>query len=213
MRKRSLSLIEMVISLGLLTLLLSSLFYWYQALTKQKHTFQKLKEPIVEERYARQRLSSILAEAELPLFSSVKGDNFVFIFDRGVTSQIDLAGKVLARLFFDPKREALYLSVWPHPESGKQHPCQTTCILDHVLTCTFSFYSPPDPFKIVNPEQVGHSRPHAGWQKEWKDDYHTLPALIKIKITRDPKKGIKNHEFEYVFDLPIPIIYPQERIA
>jgi hypothetical protein len=214
MRRRCLSLIEVVISLGLLTLLLSTLFFWYRSLMQQKYELAALKSPLVEEKYAEQRLNHILTRSQLPLFSTYPDHSLVFLFDRGICPQPDLSGKVLGRLFFEESKKSLYLGVWPDPAKNKESPCQTTLLLDKVNKCDFMFYYPPDPFKkTVSPEEVGKPKPREGWQAAWKEGYRIQPAMIKITIERDVKINGKNHVCEYVFDLPLPIIYPQEALG
>lgn len=209
MRKRAFSLVEMIISLGLFSLLLGTLFFWYHSLSKQKGEQNKLKGPLMEERYAFQRLQHILGKTDPYLFSALDDSSVTFIFDRGPAPTPEFSGPVLGRLYHDPENKWLCLGVWPHPKSGKNEPCETTLLLDGVAKCSFEFYSPPDPFKkIVDPEEIGKPRPIEGWQSQWSSTYNRLPALVKMKIARDESKGIEKHEFEFLFDLPSPLIYP-----
>src|ERR1700733_15857780 len=170
MKKRSISLIEVIVSLGLLSLLLSTLFFWYHSLSKQKETFNRLKWPLMEERYAHQRLQHILPKPELPIFTLHPDGDLVFTFDRGLSVYPDLSGRVLARLYYDPTAYAICLGIWPCPALHKQpleSPSQTLVLLDGVTECSFHLYSPPDPFrKPVDPEEVGKSRPTDGWQQK-----------------------------------------------
>lgn len=211
-KKRSLSLIEVMISLGLLSLLLSTLFFWYHSLTKQKEECRKLKWPLMEERYAFQRLNSCVLKAELPFFTTESG--LVFSFDHGVDSIPALSGKVLAHLYYDATSQQVRLGIWPMPNQDTTFtsPSYCTVLLEGVASCTFDFYQPADPFKQpVNPEEVGKSRPKDGWHQKWEAAYHTLPALVRIYIKRDPKKGLEEPTVHYCFDLPVKIVYPQEK--
>lgn len=204
MKKQTFSLIEVLVCLGLLSLLLSTLFSWYYTLSQQKAEFNTLKAPLMEERYAHQRLQQILPTVNTPFFSTE--DGLVFIFDRGLCVIPELSGKVLGRLYHDPLTHRLCLGIWPYPTHHEvlQEPSQTLILLDGVIGCSFEFYYPPDPFRNkVNPSPIGTSTPLEGWQNQWKKSYNRLPALVKITITRE-------HTFQYVFDLPIPIIYSQE---
>ena len=214
MRKRAFSLVETLVSLGLVALLLSSLAYWYRSITTQKITFNNLKGPLMEERYAHQRLQRIFPTIENPFFASAS-DNLVFIFDRGTYVEPKLSGKVLGKLYFDPYIKSLCLSIWPFPEAEKQEraPSQNFVLLDGVSACSFAFYFPPDLLKKpVDPETVGLPRPREGWQEIWLSSYKTIPALVKIHITRCENKGIEDHTIEYLFDLPIGILYPKDAV-
>ncbi len=214
-RKRPISLIETIVCLGLVALLLSSLSFWYRSVTHQKHLFNKLKGPLMEERYAQQRLQRILSNVGRPFFTSTSDKSLLFIFDRGPFEHPKLSGKVLGRLYFDEPSNSLCLGIWPYPDKDhpEYHPSQTVVLLDGVAQCYFSFYSPPDLFqKPVDPEEVGHPRPREGWQDEWLNSYDTMPALVKVVIERDLAKGIKGHTIEYQFDLPYAILFPKESV-
>jgi type II secretory pathway pseudopilin PulG len=207
-KKRALSLIETVISLGLIALLLSTLFFWYHSMARQKQVYNRLKGPLLEERYAYQRLQKVLLQAELPLFTT-EDNSLVFIFDRGPDLQPQLSGKVLGRLYWDQTSHALCLGIWPLPaKESEEMLSQTLVLLDGVTSCAFEFYFPPDPFKKpVDPEAVKIPRPKEGNQEEWLQAYETLPAWIDLKVARAQEKGIDNHSFVYRFDLPVPIVY------
>lgn len=211
MKKRPFSLLEMMISLSLLAFLLGTLFYWYSTLSRQKGELDRTMAPLLEERYAKQRLSAILSKIEQPFFSS--GDSLVFIFDRGPCLEPKLSSGVLARLYFDRDQKKLCLGVWPKPEKEKaeQLPCETTTLLDGVENCSFNFYFPPDPFQLsVSPEEVAKPAPREGWQSAWQAEFKKLPAIIRIVIKRDRSKGIEDHEVEYLFDLHATPLFVKE---
>jgi Protein of unknown function (DUF1494) len=214
MKKRSLSLIEMVISLTLLSLLITALLFWYHSITKQKEEFNHSKWPLMEERYAYQRLQQIFPTAHLPFFTTQPNadKSLIFIFDRGPSPEPKLSNQVLARLYYDAPNQRLCLGVWPFPRKEEllRTPSETLLILDKVVGYEHEFYHPPDPYRnSVNPEEVGRPHPIEQWQGEWHADYKLLPALLKLTITRKLPKEEEPYTFEYLFDLPIPIIFPK----
>ncbi len=212
MKKRAVSLIEVIISLGLLALLLSILFSWYSSLTRSKEELSQTKMPLLEKRYAHQRLQNIFNEPALPLFTAQNDrKSLVFTFNRGPYALPELSGKVLAKLYFDEEMEALALGLWPMPKQDNvlKEPHETIILLDRVQECKLSFYNPPDPFKmIVDPEEVGKSQAPTGWSKEWKSSYNSFPALLKIKIKRQNHRE-DSPALEYMIELPSTIIYPK----
>lgn len=211
MKKRCFSLIEVLVSLGLISLLLSTLFFWYHALSKQKEEARQLKAPLREERYAQQRLRSLWQKVKLPFFSSETG--CVFFFDQGATAFPELSGTVLGRLYYDQENHRLCLGIWPAPDKDacRSSPSCALVLLDRVTECTFCYYHPPDPFKQpVNPEEVGHVRPQEGWQDRWEAAYKTFPALVSVHITRERYHGLDPQKLEYCFDLPVKILYARE---
>lgn len=212
MKKRSISLVELLIALGLLSLLLSTLFFWYRTLTTHHAELNRVKGPVSEERYAFQRLQKILPKAEKPFFQS-DNNSLVFMFDRGVTPEPFLSGKVLARLYYEPATQSLKLGIWPDPKKtgGARQPTKTLLLLDRVKDARISYYHPPDPFKKpVSPEEVRHPRPIEDWQGTWLEQYEGLPAMIKVTIQREECPGLEGHEMELCFDLMKPIAYPKD---
>lgn len=211
MKKRSITLVEVLIALGLLSLLLSSLFFWYRNLSSCHSKLNHIKSPLQEERYVLQRLQKILPKAELPFFQSDQG-SLVFVFDRGVAPNPALSGKVLARLYYDQSIQGLCLGLWPEPPKEGSF-SETLLLLDHIKKAKISYYHPPDPFKKpVSPEEVGKLRPKEGWQKEWKIEYDSLPSFVKVKLKRDPLPGLEkegDRTIELCFDLMQPIVYPK----
>lgn len=186
-KKRSFSLIEILISVTLLALLTSSLFYSYRKINFEKKEASHLLKPLLEERYADIKLFRFLSKAQFEqetLFYT-QDNHLFFIFDHGAHKEPLLSGSVLGHLYWEKKTETIYLEVRPHPQSGKETPFLTYEILPHVQDLSFNFYYPPtDPKKIVDPKTVGDTIPQIGWQEEWKKGYHVLPTFIKVLVKR-----------------------------
>jgi len=204
MKKRySLSLIEVLISLSLITLLVGSLSFWYRSVTANNAKLEQKTWGLKEERWVDLRLSNILPAIKSHLTSTGEGE-IAFLFDRGVWNDPLLSGTILGKLYHDTQRNALCLGIWPHPKQGKI-PSETLTLLEDVTSVTFDFYSPPDPFRLkVDPEKVGKSRPAEKWQSSWDLAYEELPAMIQITFTHN------EHTCRFVYELPYPICYPSE---
>jgi hypothetical protein len=213
MKRYSFTLVEVMISLLLVSLLLSTLFVWYHFLSSQKETCKELKAPLMEERYAYQRLQHILPRATTPFFQSQDGQSLLFVFDRGPFWDPKLAGQVIARLYHDKKEKLLCLGIWPlpTPEEVLQTPTQTWILLDKINSCTFRFYNPPDPYKQpVDPKKVDKAIPLEGWQEQWRGDFRRLPAMMQIILTRGSDNKLSDKEFAFSFDFPGPITFVEE---
>lgn len=204
--KRAFSLLETMISLALFSILLTSLFWWYHHFTVQKAKFHESKWPLLEERYAQQRLDKIFSQTSLPFFSTEYG--FVFSFDRGLHENPLLANQVLARLYHNPKSKELCLGIWPNQDPLLLEPSETFVLLEDVekFDCEF-YYPPPANRKIVDPKKVGTSSPLRGWNKCWETAFWEVPALIKLKLKR------KGREVTFAFDLHCPIYYGGSEIG
>ncbi len=208
MKKHPFSLMEVIVAMGLFSVLLTALFSWYFYFSMQKRELSASKWPVLEEHYCQERLSSILSHATL---NSEKGitafyssnSDLIFTFDNGVWSQPELSNIVLARLYLDA--DTLCLTIWPQPnrEHSNQTPSETLVLLDRVSNLSYDFYAPPNPFAIVAPKEVGHEHAIDGWQQQWYASYNALPALITLSFTRDDKP------IKLAFDLPYPLIYKE----
>ncbi|NGX54868.1 MAG: hypothetical protein KR126chlam2_00488 [Chlamydiae bacterium] len=212
MRRRYITLIEMLISLALLSFLLSSLFFWYHHLTIRHDTLAKKKWPLVEERYCDQRLQKLFSHIKLqsPFFTT--RDDLVFIFDNGPHPEPLLSHQVLGRLYYDERNNTLSLGVWPLPKEESVTPSENLVLLDRVTSLSFSFYYPPQPSKkTVETEQVGHPVPDEGWQSIWQQAYTAFPAMLKLTVIREGKK--EDERLVFAFELPGEqlISYPKEK--
>ncbi len=190
-RRHSFTLMEVLLSLFLFGILLSSLFVWYRTLHSSHQSMGTQKWIHLQERYAQQQLESILPQADLsPYFFTsdseiAVGPNLIFTFDFGPHEDPYLSSSVLGRLYIDEKLHALCLGIWPHPSHQKQEPTRTLVLLEGVTQLAFEFYFPPNPFrKTVEPEEVGRPKPQVGWQRQWRQAYHCLPPLMKIHMLR-----------------------------
>jgi len=195
-RRHPITLLEVMLSLGLLTMLLSTLFFWYSRLMVQKKELEHLKWPLMEERYAEQRLATILPKVKAPLLTTKEG-SFVFLFDRGIYSNPLLSGTVLGRLYHDTRYNRLCLGVWPAPEKGEaplKAPSQTFILMDKVSKFSVKFY--PASFDREKPIQ---------WQATWLAEEQALPSMIKLEVTREATVGFKSRPITYCFDLLHPI--------
>lgn len=210
--KNSFTLIEVLIALGLTSILMATLLFWYKHITTTKHQFKEMEWTILEERYLHQKLGNIFSS--LPcnsenfkqhFFTSdtdqrqIVGNSLVFYFDNGPNLDPQLANFVLGRIYLDAQSKTICLGVWPL--KGKD-PSYTLPLLNQVEKVAFSFYFPPQNHFIVDPEKVSRTVPQSGWQIIWKDEYQQLPALIKVDITRMPVGDFSGRTLEYVFDIP-----------
>ena len=190
--KRSFSLIEVMVSLSLFAVLLTSLFFFYNHMTRGKIELHKKAWPLLEERYCHQRLTKIFSTCDSPCFttqerlSNLSAGSLVFTFDRGIADDPLLCGKVLGRLYHDPEKNRLCLGVWP---LSQKEPAETYVLLTDVTSMQMSFYEPPS-LDIT----------YAGTHKQWTHD--SLPAMIDVQLEHEGRN------ITFAFDLGRPIRYP-----
>jgi len=212
MKKRCVTLLELMISLALLSALITSLLFWYGHLTQQKITFSRLTTPLLKKHYAYTRLEHVINQQaylkEPIFFTSQEPDgstSLVFSFHNGLHPHPELSGPVLAKLScYDHK---LLLTLWPYPQTPATLPTfqETVILLDHVEQLDVSFLAHKGPeFLPVSPEEVGISKiPHPGWHTAWS--YSRCPALVRLKIAWETP-------LTWTFDLHPSILYPAEAL-
>lgn len=209
MKRRHMTLMEVLIALALTMILLSTLTYFYQDVSKMNTEYEKLRKEGFQFTYVENRLANILPKAVPPtdkskdfaFFTSGDANGFlkmgqpslIFAFDNGVELDKNFANHVVGRLCVN-KDNQLVLATWPSPnrwESVKQPPIKKEILMDNVDTLHFEFYVPPG--KTYNPHSI---EPKNAWHKEWKQDYQKLPAMVRVQVKR------QNKTMNFVFPLP-----------
>lgn len=213
MRRSNFTLVEVMISLTLMTLLLSCLFSWYRSMVSSKAELSHAKVPVMEEHYFTKRVQEMLtkstlqkgAEEDITLFyHEIESNALVFTFDNGPCRQPLLSNLVMGKLYLDREKDLLCLGLWPLANRGKA-PSFTFVLLDQVTKLSFEYYYPPDHFRFeVDPDATLQPSPKEGWQNEWLKKYEKLPALVRVNVERNAC------DKSYLFDLGAPIILPCE---
>lgn len=187
MRKRSMTLIELVIALTLFSILMTSLFTWYSHLTRQHILWKQQQRPLLCHHYAYQRLDRLLSH----LITATSHDHLCFTFDNGIDSNPELSGITHGELFCESGQLLVTLR---STRSTAEH---TLVILDGIDTCSFQFLVPQLPSCLITPTQVGDTRPAPGWHDSWNSPER--PAMIRLHL---------NDQITWTFDLLEPILYP-----
>ncbi|MBS0623838.1 MAG: DUF1494 domain-containing protein [Verrucomicrobia bacterium] len=214
MKKRSMTLLELLISLGLFSILLTSLLFWYSHLAKQKTAFSQLFPPLLQEHYAYLRieksLDHIVTANQTIFFSAQEPDgskSLIFSFDHGVQADPAFAGSVLAKLYWDSQQQTLQLTLWPCPKEDLKIPSisKTYLILDHITGFDIAFFAAKIPSILpVSPQHIGQEMPPFGWQPTWQQAYQQTSALLRIDLQRH------QDSLQWTFDLHQPLLYPVE---
>ncbi|MBA3958521.1 MAG: hypothetical protein H0X51_09060 [Parachlamydiaceae bacterium] len=224
------TLLELLISLVLTALLLTTLTYFYQQVEWLDTQSERSQKENFQVRYLETRLAKILpnalAEHELKKnFSFFTSDDLsgllasqnpslVFLFDNGASLDTKKANFVLARLYLD-KNKQLCLATWPAPErweQGVNPPVQKEVLMEHVESLRFSFFVPPERDRKLIQESVGAEKEEhtavepsvdkrGSWVSDWSRDYAYLPPLIKVTITRKLPNSEEAKTTTYAFPL------------
>jgi type II secretory pathway pseudopilin PulG len=229
-KKRSMTLIELVISMGLIILLLTTLTYFYGQVGKLSIQAEAAQKGNFELRYLEGRLQKTLPNAlgetdvsESPFTFFTSNDlggllaentpSLVFIFQNGVSLNPQLANHVLARLYLD-KQKRLCLAKWPSPDrwdQTKSLKAHQEILMENVESLSFSFYVVPERNRTIiektakksaRPEALVEPENKGEWIHEWKKEYAHLPAMMKVLIKYLIPGKDEAEELVFAFVLP-----------
>lgn len=221
-KKRLFTLIEVLIALGLTSIIMSTLTYFYFQIQAINTKTEKSLKNLYELSYLENRLTEVLPKAisenspkkDFYFFTSEASSEYikpgstslVFMYDNGIDINKALSNNTLGRLFVDNKRR-LILATWPSPKRWKEGstPFMIKEILaDNIDSISFSFFVAPSLDRSrVSPQNDSSKKkklfaaePPLSWVNEWKNEYYELPAMMKMNIQRP------NENIEFIFPLP-----------
>lgn len=232
------SLIETLAALGLLALVLSLVFGFFDQLSMLDELTEAKQKQSFHLRYAESRLSSLFQNVtndravqdekrfffylSEPISGVSEYPSLVFTFDNGVRRDPALSGVILARLYV--ASNSLRLALWPLFAQDPHAHLQEEVLLEGVQQMGFSFFMPPH-LGSVTTRQITtgeEKQPPLDWSMGWDRVYKQLPAILKINLVLTDaseslvKKGeAKNREKDFVFSFVLPssknhIYYPPE---
>lgn len=170
LKKRFMTLLEMLIGMALTMALLTTLTFFYQMIDQLNTASEKAQKEIFHVQYAENRLSQVLTEAiaekqKNHLYFYTSGDlgglfatgspSLVFQYETGTDLDDSRAVTALGRLFLD-KQNRLSLATWPDPTDErpdainlsiadkKTSKAKVEVLLENVSSLRFQFYVAPD---------------------------------------------------------------------
>lgn len=233
-KKRMMSLLEVLIALTLISSLLLVLFSVYRYIdhvhnkvkAEEKESFQAL--------YIQSRLSQIFCHAlqepedkdesnHFYFFSSETKYPFPYLVltynNRAAVPPL-FSNEVIAKIYVEEDKKEdtrkLCLTIWPSPSRCKESPppIKKEILMESISSLEFSFYLPPRHDLAERPVDPIYDKV-CGWNSFWpvisQEEYkHShLPAMIKMTIKVEEKKGNKPREYVLAFILP----YTQNHIV
>ena len=212
---RLLTLIEVMIALGLSSLIMTAMFYFYQKAARLDIEIMKVEHQVFSLRLLESQLMRIIprtvsySEADSDfVFLTGREDQIskngtpylLFSYDRGVDLDPLFSNIVIGRLFVD-KKSRLILAIWPPesrwPTNRNLTPMKREVLMENVASISFSFYNPPEQKSDLEKQRrskkgVIFSDPEVkgGFLKEWKNDYGILPVLMKLELELIKNDGV-----------------------
>lgn len=233
-RKRHLTMLELLISMTLTALILSTLTYFYHQMTMAGIVLDRQQAENFQERYVEHRLGTVIPHTIPPtkenkhfhFFTSKSAnsismsgtESLVFVFDNCVQSNKEMAYHVIGRLMLDQEGHLL-LVTWPSEKRWEENepiPHYYEVLMEGVKDLEFSFYIPPikgkTDLKTGAPRTVKEQDPLEGrrgeWVSEWNPEWRQLPAMMRMKLT--VLEDGKDKELNFAFPFPYveqPITY------
>lgn len=192
-KKVNFTLLEVLIALGLMLIILSTLMAAYLNIEKTTAWWQKEETALFEERFFIHRLLEVFSHLEeidqTKTFFFTLQNSLIFSYDNGVSLDANLSGSVLGRLFLDPEGN-LNLLTWPSRELWKEiklPPFHREVLMKNVQELQFSFF--------ISTEE------EKGWKNSFPKDLKDLPGAIKITIKT-------KEDQEKIFYFPVPQTLP-----
>lgn len=200
--KRPVTLLELLISLALTVIILSTLTYFYRQVGVIGVAVDQVISDNFRMRYVESRLAEILpkvvSESDKKqdfVFFSVGDEgltkpgsqSLIFTFDNGVSLDKEVANHALGRIYLD-KDGNLMLAYWPSPkrwENGTIPPMRKEVLMEGVENLHFEFYIPPEKLEKKKAPAADNAQPD---QK--KADNAALPkkeTVAESKPTPQPK--------------------------
>lgn len=199
-KRRNITLLEVVISLTLLTLLMGTLFSVYRMVSASETALEKRQEAGFLNRYLAVRLEAVIGhaapfESKDKIFFTdrapiVQGESLVLLYESGCDLDPLFSSYALGRLFVDEKGR-LVLASWPNPylKDSPKEPMRQEILLEGVKEMRLFFWVPKEPGKMVETESVGvggTDKPLGGqWIQGWQKSWKSLPLLVKVEIERE----------------------------
>jgi len=231
LQTRSLSLIEVLISMVLVSILMTTLMGMYAQFEWMHVEVEQARRESFELRYVQGRLAEVLPKAISSANSDHKKDfyfytsqeesgqlrapSLVFAYDNGIDLDPLFSNHVLGRLFLEQvgNRKQLVLTTWPIPrcELSEQPPMHKEVLLDDVTDLSFSFFEPYP--HVVEKEATGDTKKKQedraqpsvnSWQETWLAEYDKLPVLVKVQLKRGVQTGSTpaGEWLDFVYPLP-----------
>lgn len=193
MKKRSFTLLEVVIALGLAAILFTALFGRMKHLFVTNQRLEKATTQVLAQKHVHERLSLLFHTLDLtnqgkkePPLSSKDGTKLKIRFDNGVQRDRTLSGYIEGTIEIEKndKQKNLVINILDTEGNTHREPLFT-----NILDAKWTFYD--------------RTQKKKGWVNSWNERVREFPPMIKLQITiKNPskeKKSQKTHTYTFPF--------------
>lgn len=195
-KKRAFTLIEVIISMSLLTLVITFLFGYFTKISKIEMDIENVKKIVYEKSNFHLRLMNICSQLSskdkenffAKFEKNFKTANLFFNFDNGIDPDPNYSDIIKAKIYVD-KNSNLILEMFSKDTKTKQ--TRKEIIYTNVTSIEYKFLSYSD--IQMTPYLVEQVTDNLCWYNFWPETKKNIPTTFLIKIN-------KKHDF--VFFLP-----------
>jgi type II secretory pathway pseudopilin PulG len=199
-KKRAFLLIEILISLALMSILLSFLFTAMSRSSHFKAKIDKARSVLIERQHLQIRLQDLfLAIQDASLYTKSlhkeKRESLIAIFDHGIDPDPAFSGPILSRIYLDESHN-LCLALWPLEDEKKKLLWRNEILLKNVDDYQFQFLGGKTGknLVVVNSELA--------WHSHWSKKQSANPSMIRLLVQ---SQGVPL-SFAFFLASPEPII-------
>lgn len=197
-KKRYFTLIEVIVSLSLITIIITFLFGYFTKITKVEHEIEHLKKIVYTKSNLQIRLNNIFSQLyskdmnQSPFYTELeknKKNMTLFInFDNGVDPDPNYSDIIKAKIYLDDKNN-LVLEMFSKDKKTKAS--RKEILYSNIKNIEYKFLSQSDlQIKSYMTEEINES---FSWYNFWPEDRKNLPSVIYLKI---------NSNLDFAFFLP-----------
>ncbi len=202
-KKRFFTLIEVIVSLTLITIVITILFGYFTKISKVEQEIEDIKKIVYKKSNLQIRLNNIFAQLyskdfnQIPFYTEVekneKNLSLCINFDNGVDPDPNFSDVVKAKIFID-KNSNLILEIWSKDKKTKI--TRKEILFTAVNNLEYKFLSSNDlQMKSYEIEKITDT---LYWYNFWPKERNTTPSVIYMKINKDldfafflPSQGAK----------------------
>ena len=189
-KKHSFILIEIIISLFLITILLTFLFGYFSKITKIEIEIENIKNEVYKKNNLHIRLNNIFTQLNLKdfdqgrFYSKYEKDSkhlsLYLNYNNGIDPNPNFSEIVKAKLFVDDKNNLL-LVIWP--KDNKIKTARKEILLTNINKIEYKFLGEKDlQMEKYIIEKIAEN---SFWYKFWPKEKRILPSVVYIKINKN----------------------------
>jgi hypothetical protein len=176
-KKRFFSLIEVIITLFLSALIITSLFSFFKNVMKIENDIEKAKKIAFQNENLHIRLTQIFFEIKSSDLYLDENNELYFIFDNGIDKIAKYSNKVFAKLAIKDNNLTLFISNKYIDEKNKN--IREEILFKNVKNLEYKFLAKKDEKLKVKKDFASND---LYWHYQWPKDFKKMPICIYIKI-------------------------------